>query len=256
MNPTLLHFMKWSSLLAWFGLGSCAPHQPEPLPPAHPEPHAELRQRMAASRQPAVLFVGNSYSFALPREFTTQAAERGIRVRTGHSTHGGWSLAQHAAHEPTLKKIRDGRWDVVVFQEFSQLPARPREIRDREMHPALRQLVAEARGAGAVPVLYQTWGRRDGNPGTPNDDFHAMTARLRQGYQEAAEHVGGAVVVPVGDAWQEAVRAGKAAELFDPDGSHPAPEGEKLTARVFADALLPAVNANPDRGLIARHPNP
>ena len=230
--------MKWSSLFAWFGLGACAHRPPEPLPPVHPDPQTELRERIAKSRRPSVLFVGNSYSFALPREFAREATARGARVRTGHSTYGGWSLAKHASHETTLRKIREGRWDVVVFQEFSQLPARPRHVREREMHPPLRQLVAEARQAGAVPVLYQTWGRRDGNPGTRGDDFHAMTARLRQGYHEAAQYVGGAVVIPVGDAWEEAFRNGNAAKLFDPDGSHPAPEGEKLTARVFADVLL------------------
>ncbi|MFU8892309.1 MAG: SGNH/GDSL hydrolase family protein [Luteolibacter sp.] len=230
--------MKWSSILAGLGLGACAHRPPEPLPPIHADPKSELRERIAKSPRPSVLFVGNSYSFALPHEFAREADARGKRVRTGHSTHGGWSLAQHASHEPTLRKIREGGWDVVVFQEFSQLPARPRRVREREMHPPLRHLVAEARQAGAVPVLYQTWGRRDGNPGTPGDDFHAMTARLRQGYHEAAQFIGGAVVAPVGDAWEEAFRNGKAEKLFDPDGSHPAPEGEKLTARVFADILL------------------
>jgi len=238
MTARLLRLMKWSSILAWLGLGACAHRPPEPLPPAHPDPQSELRERIAKSTRPAVLFVGNSYSFALPREFTREANARGKRVRTGHSTHGGWTLAKHASHEPTLRKIREGGWDVVVFQEFSQLPAHPRKVREREMYPPLSQLATEARQAGAVPVLYQTWGRRDGNPGTPGDDFHAMTARLRQGYQEAAQFIGGAVVAPVGDAWEEAFRNGMAAKLFDPDGSHPATDGEKLTARVFADVLL------------------
>ncbi len=238
MTPRILHIMKWSSIIAWFGLGSCAPRAMDPLPPIHADPDSELRERMAKARRPAVLFVGNSYSFALPREFTREATSRGVRVRTGHSTHGGWTLAQHAKHEPTLRKIRDGRWDVVVFQEQSLLPARPRGVREREMHPPLHELVAEARRSGAVPVLYQTWGRRDGNPGTLGDDFHAMTARLRHGYVEAARSVGNVFVVPVGDAWEKAFQNGLAAELFDPDGSHPAPVGEQLIARVFADTLL------------------
>jgi hypothetical protein len=239
MNAHLRNLMKWSSILTWLGLGACA-HRP-PEPPLHTppdDPKTELRQRIATTRRPAVLFVGNSYSFALPREFETEAKARGKRVRTGHSTNGGWTLAQHATHEPTLQKIRSGKWDVVVFQEFSQLPARPRDVREREMLPPLARLVEEARKAGAVPVLYQTWGRRDGNPGTPGDDFHAMTARLREGYHEAARTLGNLVVVPVGDAWERAYKEGRAQELFDPDGSHPAPAGEKLTARTFADVLL------------------
>ena len=233
------HLMKFSSLLACIGLGASCAHRPaEPLPPVHPDPESELKLRIASTQRPAVLFVGNSYSFALPREFTRAAEARGKRVRTGHSTHGGWTLAQHAAHEPTLRKIRTGTWDVVVFQEQSQLPARSRAVRERRMHPPLRELVAEARNAGAIPVLYQTWGRRDGNPGTPGDDFHAMTARLRAGYHEAAKDAGSVVVVPVGDAWEKAFRNGLADKLFDKDGSHPASGGNKLTAQVFADTLL------------------
>ena len=233
------HFLKFPVAALAAAIASACAHRPvEPLPPAHPNPPAELRERVAATSRPAVLFVGNSYSFALPREFQRAAEARGIAVRTGHSTHGGWTLAQHAAHEPTLRKIRSGTWDVVVFQEQSQIPARSRPVREREMHPPLRQLVAEARNAGAVPLLYQTWGRRNGNPGTPGDDFHAMTARLRDGYHQAARAVGGAVVAPVGDAWENAFRQGRASELFEPDGSHPAAAGARLTGEVFADTIL------------------
>ena len=240
ISNRLLHIMKFSSLLAGIGLGASCAHRPaeEPLPPVHPDPETELRTRIASTPRPAVLFVGNSYSFALPREFARTAEAGGKRVRTGHSTHGGWTLARHAAHEPTLRKIQRGTWDVVVFQEQSQIPAQSRAVREREMHPPLRKLVAEARNAGAVPVLYQTWGRRDGNPGSPGDDFYAMTARLRQGYHDAAKDAGGVVVVPVGDAWEEAFHNGRASELFDSDGSHPADGGNSLTAQVFADTLL------------------
>lgn len=231
------NIMKWSSLCAWFGFSSCA-HRETPPTSLPPGPDAELRQRIATSPRPAVLFVGNSYSFDLPRAFQREAAARGVRTRTGHSTYGGWSLAQHAEHEPTLRKIRAGTWDVVIFQEQSQIPARPAAIRERRMHPPLRTLVAETRRAGAVPVLYQTWGRRDGDPDTPGDDFTAMTARLRDGYRQAALDAGGLLVVPVGDAWETAALNGTGDSLFLPDGSHPTAQGVALTARVFADTLL------------------
>jgi hypothetical protein len=233
-------FFKYLLPAAMAGGGSCAPRAMTPpvAPGGDRDPLGVLRRRIASSSRPAVLFVGNSYSFALPRAFEREAAARGFRVRTGHSTHGGWTLAQHAGHEPTLRKIRQSTWDVVVFQEQSQLPARSKAVRAREMHPPLRLLVDEARRAGALPVLYQTWGRRDGNPWTRGDDFFAMTERLRAGYREAATAVGGVVVVPVGDAWEDVVRAGGGDALFDPDGSHPSAEGTALTARVFADFLL------------------
>lgn len=230
--------MRWSCLWLIMGMGSCAHRTMDPIQPPQNHPETELRARMANTEKPAVLFVGNSYSFALPREFSAAAMAHGRRVRTGHSTHGGWTLAKHAKHEPTLQKIRNGRWDVVVFQEHSLIPAQSRAARERQMHAPLRLLVDEARRAGALSVLYQTWGRRDGNPNLRGDDFHAMTARLREGYHAASEHVGRVVVAPVGDVWERACLDGRKEELYEPDGSHPAAAGEKLIASVFANVLL------------------
>ena len=106
------------------------------------------------------------------------------------------------------------------------------------MYQPLRQLAREARQVGAVPVLYQTWGRRDGDPKLRQDDFHAMNARLRAGYQAAAENAGGLAVVPVGDAWEREFSAGQGGELFMEDGSHPAPRGNELIAETFFEAFF------------------
>jgi len=242
VKPILL-FVKLSAILAFFGITSCA-NRP-PLPAAHPSPEKELRGRIASTPSPAILFVGNSYSFGVPKAFSKQAAAIGKTVRVGHSTYGGWSLARHAEHEPTLRKIRDGKWDVVVFQEQSQIPAMSREKRAARMFPPLRRLVTEARKAGAVPVLYQTWGRRDGDEKTKDDHFDAMTERLREGYRAAARDAGGVVVVKVGDAWQKEIRAGRAGGLFQNDGSHPTPGGNDLTASVFIGTFFPDGGASP-----------
>lgn len=238
----LQFFVKLSGILAFFGLGSCATRTP--LPQAHPQPERELRERLSRASRPAVLFVGNSYSFGVPAAFKRQAATSGQDVRVGHSTYGGWSLERHANHEPTLRKIRSGNWDIVVIQEQSQIPAMPRKIRDRKMFPPLRQLVTEARAAGAIPVLYQTWGRRHGDPNVKGDAFDAMTDRLRDGYRAAARNAGGLLVVPVGDAWQKAVLAGRADALFHEDGSHPSKAGNDLTASVFVDFFFGGESAD------------
>jgi hypothetical protein len=230
----LISLMKLSGLLGFLGLCSCAAQAPQ----AAADPWRELAERIGGTPEPAVLFVGNSYSFALPQTFKKLAAGRGKKVRVGHSTYGGWTLAQHAAHEATLRKIRGGRWDVVVLQEQSLIPALPERRRDKEMSEPLRLLVAEVRQQGAVPLLYQTWGRRDGDPELPNDDFQAMTQRLRAGYQSAARSVGGIQVVPVGDAWEREFLAGDGQELFVEDGSHPSVKGSELTARVFFETLF------------------
>ena len=231
MKSILVNF---ACLLSFFGISACATRAPQPASPGR----AELSARIRAKPDLAVLFVGNSYSFGVPKAFSKCAAGQGRKVRVGHATYGGWTLRKHAGNEATLRKIRDGRWDIIAIQEQSEIPAMAAGKRAAAMFPPLRQLVQEARQQDAVPVLYQTWGRRDGDPKRRNDDFHAMTARLRAGYQAAAANAGGLVVIPVGDAWEREISAGRGGGLFMEDGSHPTPRGDELTAETFFAAFF------------------
>ena len=206
--------------------------------PREGDARGELVDRVQASPELAVLFTGNSYSFGVPRAFSKLAAARGKPVRVGHAVTSGWTLARHAASEATLRKIRTGGWDIVVLQEHSEIPAMPARKRATAMDPALRQLVRKIRGAGAIPVLYQTWGRRDGDRHVRGDDFHAMSARLRVGYQAASRHAGGLLVIPVGDAWEREITAGRGGELYLEDGSHPSEVGNRVTAGEFYKAFF------------------
>ena len=203
------------------------------------DPLQTLQARIREKREPAILFVGNSYSFGVPKALQKLAGQRGRQLRIEQATAGGWTLARHAENEATLRKIREGSWDVVVFQEQSRIPSLPGPQRQAAMTQALRKLVETARNSGAIPVLYQTWGYRNGDSKRAGDDFHAMTRRLREGYREAAKKAGNLVVIPVGDAWEREVRAGKAEKLFMPDGSHPTPDGNALTAKVFFETIFP-----------------
>ncbi len=229
-------FVKFTCLLSFFGFTACSTSPPLPIP-GSTDARRELTARVRATPQLAVLFVGNSYSFGVPKELTRVAAAHGKSIRAGHATYGGWSLKIHAANEATLRKIRAGHWDIVVIQEHSEIPSWPAGKRAKAMNPPLLKLVAAARQYGAIPVLYQTWGRRDGDKSVWFDTFPAMTKRLRAGYQAAARDAGGLLVVPVGDAWEHEVSAGRGRDLFMPDGSHPTAMGNQLTARVFYETL-------------------
>lgn len=228
----ILPFLCLSAIGA---LAACSPGPMAPVttPVSVRQPRHEL----------AVLFIGNSYSFGVPKAFAKLAAERGKTVRVDQVTYSGWSLARHAASEETLRKIHERRWDVVVLQEQSRLPSLPAR-RALMMVPPLRKLAVEARNQGSTPLLYQTWGYRDGDRKRFHDDFHAMTRRVRDGYQTAAGKAGGLAVVPAGDAWEREVSAGHADRLFMPDGSHPTPQGNALTAKVFFETLFPASQGN------------
>lgn len=218
-------------------LASCA---------ARPDPAArvagdrrEIAVRSNSGKPLEVLFIGNSYSFGVPKALAKLSAQRGKNVRTDQATHSGWSLARHAANEETLLKLHERRWDVVVLQEQSCIPTR-RLTRPFTMFPAIRKLAAEARNQGAVPVLYQTWGNRNGDATKPGDDFHAMTRRVGEGYASAAENAGGMIIVPAGRAWESEVSTGRGDGLFMPDGRHPTAYGNEVTAKVFFETLFPA----------------
>ncbi len=192
---------------------------------------------MRGKAAPAVLFIGNSYSFGAPGAFGKLARQRGREVLVAQVTHGGWTLAQHASDAATLRKIREHHWDVIVLQEMSRMPSLPIR-RTLVMFPAVAKLAKEARSQGAVPILYQTWGYRMGDPKLLHDDFHAMTRRIREGYSLAAINSGGLWVVPVGDAWEREVSAGRGGELFMPDSSHPTAYGNRVTADAFFHAMF------------------
>jgi hypothetical protein len=238
VNSITRLLVKFSCLASLLGLASCGWQKSLPSGPAGTHPEQELAARIHSQSSLSVLFVGNSYSFGVPKAFSQLAAERGKSVRVGHATYGGWTLAKHAANQATLRKIRSGRWDIVVIQEQSEVPAFAARKRSAAMFPPLRQLVTEVRAQGAIPVLYQTWGRRDGDPRRPGEDFYAMNARLREGYRAAARNAGRLVVVPVGDAWEREFSAGRGHSLFVEDGSHPSGEGNRLTASLFYESFF------------------
>ena len=195
----------------------------------------ELRKRLSG-KEGRILFVGNSYSFEVPGVVARMVRERGGKVVVEQVTKGGWTLRKHAESEDTLEKIREGKWDVIVLQEQSQMPSFGKKARERDLNPFAKALADEARKAGAQPVFFLTWGRRDGDQRNhPEDTYGGMQIRLETGYREAAVSAGSALVVPVGKAWAREMKAGRGKGLYAKDGSHPTAEGVRLSAKVFVE---------------------
>lgn len=186
----------------------------------------------AAEGDLRVLFVGNSYSFQVPKVFAQIAKSKGKEVHVEQVTKGGWTLAKHAAAEATRTKISGAEWDVVVLQEQSQIPSFPDA--QKRMGPAVEALGGLAKDSGSKLVFFETWGRRDGDVrNRKGDTFAAMQKRLSAGYATAAKQ-GGGEVVPVGQVWASVKRD----ELWSKDGSHPSKVGTYLAACVFYAALF------------------
>jgi len=196
--------------------------------------------RDSAPAKLSVLFVGNSYTFVndLPGTVTALAQSMGgpPLVEASSVTIGGATLAQHYQSATTLTAIAKGGHSHVVLQGQSAEPL----VNPTGFVSYAGLLAAKAKSAGATVVLFETWARRTGHPdysqswsgGSPQ----AMQAKLRAAYAQAAQS-SGASVAPVGDAWERSLGDQPAIELFDADGSHPAPEGTYLAACVFYASL-------------------
>ncbi|TMD87517.1 MAG: hypothetical protein E6I78_02265, partial [Chloroflexi bacterium] len=102
-----------------------------------------------------VLFIGNSYTSVndLPSVFANLARSGGHRVDAGKATADGARLADHASSSSTAAAITSAKWNVVVLQEQSQIPA-VEQFRQAQMYPAARALVASVRQAGAQPMFF------------------------------------------------------------------------------------------------------
>jgi hypothetical protein len=185
-----------------------------------------------------VLFVGNSYTTVndLPVMFAKLSRSGGHRVETGIAAVDGWSLADHAGSSATARALTLARWNTVVLQEQSQIPSVSR-LRQDQMYPAARKLIAMVRTAGAEPLLFLTWARRDGWRENGLVDYTSMQSAIDDGYLGlAAEQLAG--VAPVGYAWQTLLAQEATPGLWQSDGSHPTAKGTYLAACVFYAAIF------------------
>lgn len=202
----------------------------------------------AVARPLDVLFVGNSYVYVnnLPEVFARVAS--GTGQESPHMVvyaPGGQNLTGACANAELLK-LMEGRFDVVILQEQSQIPAKA------EFDPRLRRSSLDAcrwlsghvhqHFPGTKIVLYQTWARHasawaqpqevDGCGANPEE----MQKRLSRWYAEAGRLIG-ARVAPVGDAWLANYHDAHPLMLHAADGSHPSPAGTYLAALVLVGSV-------------------
>lgn len=226
-----------------------------------------------AGRASRALFLGNSYTDfnELEQLYADVVASLGEpRPEVLALTPGGYRLAQHASdartdgHAVQVALSEPSAWDVVTLQEQSQIPGFPEsDPTFVESVGAAGELGALCDARGARVVLYQTWGRRDGDDTNPGlyPDFTTMQDRLSAGYRAlatAAADAGADVrVAPVGEAFRR-IHDGEPdpldpaalfSRLYAGDGSHPSLAGSYLAACVIA-----AVARDADPRTIAYRP--
>lgn len=190
-----------------------------------------------------VLFVGNSYTALIKRTLGQMLAGSPYKDSTFEFlAKGRASLSTHLTDVRTMERIRRGRWDFVVLQDQSQKPALPGNSA-KSFHASVDAFTKAIRDAGAEPVLFMTWGRRDGDPANKKlfPDYVTMQLRLYQSYSAAANR-NRILLAPVGDVWaivrQSDDALGKS--LYNRDGSHPSAKGAYLASSVLFQTLFQA----------------
>lgn len=183
---------------------------------------------MAKRKEASVtaLFIGNSFTARnnLPDLVARLAAAQGKNLKYRLINVGGASLRTHWNGSEAQRAIIEGKYDIVVLQEQSTLPIK----NARRMHENVRLFDEAIKSAGSKTVLYMTWARQ-----------HAPESQ--QAITDAYVAIGrelGALVVPVGVAWQTFLRKHKAPVLHDRDQSHPSFAGSYLAACVFVSTLF------------------
>jgi hypothetical protein len=225
--------------------------------PKRPAPWSPPGMRLASSNRPGlrVLFIGNSFTAqnSLVAMVTQMAETNRSRPRPVFAVEydPGGSKLEDAAASPDLARVLAGaRWNVVVLQEQSQGPAVP-DWYPTHTIPALASLTTRIRRDGATPLLFETWGYRDGDQVNGSNNYAMMQASLQDGYAQIAssQHIG---VAPVGDAWAMALGQQPSLPLWASDGHHPSLEGSYLAAAVLT-TMLDTYDPHPNSGIDARN---
>jgi len=240
-----------------------------PMAPDVAASAADARFALDAASEPLpatalrILFIGNSYTFAndLERRYAeVRAADADAReVYVARYARPGYRLEQHqadvdaAGSELSMLMAShcggDAPWTYVVLQEQSQIPGFPPDSPDaRASRAAAVALADRARACGAEPVLFETWGRRDGDAANSEifRDYSTMQDRLDEGFAAMAA-AGELRRARIGAAFRRlhARPEFDFASLYVGDGSHPSALGTWLAALVIAgvtptrDAMRP-----------------
>ena len=177
-----------------------------------------------AKRPLGILFVGNSHTYFndMPLMVRRRAEEAGYDCRVTMIAHGGWFLAQHLEEPDVRFDILYGNYDYVVLQEHAH-PFGPEE----KYKSAAIGLCALVRQAGAVPVLYETWARKE----------EPEVQETMNGAHVRAAEATGALLARVGERWWKYREEKPDVEMYAGDGAHASFEGSDFAAGCIWDAI-------------------
>eukprot|EP00548_Thalassiothrix_antarctica_P018393 CAMPEP_0194195314 /NCGR_PEP_ID=MMETSP0154-20130528/76067_1 /TAXON_ID=1049557 /ORGANISM="Thalassiothrix antarctica, Strain L6-D1" /LENGTH=282 /DNA_ID=CAMNT_0038919833 /DNA_START=1125 /DNA_END=1973 /DNA_ORIENTATION=- len=218
---------------------SCCLSNPASSPTTPPTPSGDAESL-------SILFLGNSYTFynnlpVLVAGFGAAANSPKLLISFNSVTPGGSSLWSKSSMPEVRDLLTSQSWDIVVLQDQSLTPAASNPTDYERALDSLEEFYAPLiMQANAKALLYQTWGRRDGD--SQLGSFLEMSQETATGYRNYAEilqaQLGNRAVdiSQVGAAFEvihDTSTSSNFRNLYDPDGSHPSLEGSYLAAACF-----------------------
>jgi hypothetical protein len=174
-----------------------------------------------------ILFIGNSLThynggldYFMKKMFANSNPK--LLIYSEKIAPGGERLSGHFQKGKALKKIKDTKWDIVVLQEYSNLPIINRE----DFYKYSKLFVKEIRKTGANAIFYMTFNYK-GN--------QEMSGLLANSYLAVGKELN-CEVVPVGIAWRRVLEERDDIEMYS-DFKHPSPHGTYLAACMFYSYL-------------------
>ena len=206
------------------------------------------------------LFLGNSYVTTnnLPLLIKNAATSLGDTLIYAENCPGGFTFSNHLNNSVSLAKMNEPQWDYVIIQQQSVLGSAicndPYNIAPNAFEPSNLQSVMDLKllidEEGATPMLYMTWGRKNGEASLcaqfPQAGYYCtyqgMDSLLQKNYMQMAgpnmwyqERLPVAAVAAV---WRFVRTNHPEIELYSSDGSHPSMAGSYLAACTFYNMLF------------------
>lgn len=188
---------------------------------------------MAKKRSLNLLFIGNSHTYYndMPLLVKRRAENIGYTCHVTMLAHPGWFLSQHAQDPEARFNILHGGYDYVVLQEHAH-PFGPEE----GFFTAAHSLGAWIRETEAVPVIYETWAKKD----EPHLQPH-----MNEVHEKVAADIN-ALLAPVGEGWWDYIKSWPGLEMYAEDGTHASPAGSDFAAKMIWETIRADMNKRKD----------
>ena len=139
--------------------------------------------------------------------------------------------------------IRNGAYNIVILQNHSLAPLDDRRRRMVEYAEKFNRIIGTN---GGRTYLFCTWAREN-NP--------TAQRQITDTYCEVAEAIG-AVLIPIGVAWEKILTLTPEISLFTRDGSHPSAEGVYLNACTIYSTITAKSPVGHEQRYVIKHNRP